>query len=136
MPKEGEAATPELACVALLEFGLGDATATREALGSAVVANPHVVDYLLDPESMPAGQPPSFALGSGEEAAYVAQSLAGLSRPRRVCSSGWLLGRRGVAPPAPGVAVPVADTTPPCNLAVILHGRMTASWQAPRTPAS
>jgi tetratricopeptide (TPR) repeat protein len=53
----------------------GDATGTREAFSSAVIANPHVVNYLLDPDSMPSDQAPSFALGSREEAAYVADTL-------------------------------------------------------------
>ena len=53
----------------------GDAESTREAFAAAVGANPHVVKYLLDPDSMPDPDAPSLELGSREEAAYVADAL-------------------------------------------------------------
>lgn len=53
----------------------GDTSRTREAFDSAVAANPHVVSYLLNPDSIPFGRPPYFTLGSREEAAYVADAL-------------------------------------------------------------
>jgi hypothetical protein len=43
---------------------------------NAVPANPYVVPYLLDPDSLPFDRPPHFALRSREKAAYVAESLA------------------------------------------------------------
>jgi hypothetical protein len=49
---------------------------TRAAFDAAVQANPYVVSYLLDPDSIPFDQPPHFALHSREEAAYVAETLA------------------------------------------------------------
>jgi tetratricopeptide (TPR) repeat protein len=48
----------------------------RAALEDAVRVNPHVIGYLLDPDSIPPIAPPHFALGSREEAAYVAEGLA------------------------------------------------------------
>jgi tetratricopeptide (TPR) repeat protein len=53
----------------------GDSPSARTALEAALAANAHVVKYLLDPESLPVARPPHFALGSKEEAAYVAESL-------------------------------------------------------------
>jgi tetratricopeptide (TPR) repeat protein len=53
----------------------GDSAAAREALQAAIRVNPHVVRYLLDPDAIPAGNESSFALGSREEAAYVADAL-------------------------------------------------------------
>jgi tetratricopeptide (TPR) repeat protein len=53
----------------------GDAETTREAFAAAVGANPHVVKYLRDPDTMPDPDAPSFELGSREEAAYVADAL-------------------------------------------------------------
>ena len=52
------------------------AARTREAFDTAVRANPYVVAYLLDPDSIPFNRPPHFALRSREEAAYVAETLA------------------------------------------------------------
>jgi hypothetical protein len=54
----------------------GDSARTREAFDAAIRANPFVVRYLLDPESIPFTRPPHFALRSREEAAYVAETLA------------------------------------------------------------
>jgi tetratricopeptide (TPR) repeat protein len=54
----------------------GDTPATRAAFDAAVHTNPYVVSYLLDPDSIPFDRPPYFALGSREEAAYVADALA------------------------------------------------------------
>jgi tetratricopeptide (TPR) repeat protein len=54
----------------------GDTARTRAAFDAALRANPHVVPYLLDPESLPFDRPPHFALRSREEAAYVAETLA------------------------------------------------------------
>ncbi len=53
----------------------GDAPDTRAACQAAIAANPHVVSYLLEPESLPFARPPRFALGSRDEAAYVAETL-------------------------------------------------------------
>jgi hypothetical protein len=46
------------------------------AFDAAIQANPYVVSYLLDPDSIPFDRPPHFALHSREEAAYVAETLA------------------------------------------------------------
>jgi hypothetical protein len=54
----------------------GGTARTRAALDDAVAANPHFVEYLLDPDSGPLEQPPHFALGSREEAVYVADELS------------------------------------------------------------
>jgi tetratricopeptide (TPR) repeat protein len=54
----------------------GDTARTRAALDEAVAANPHVMKYLLDPDSIPLSRPPHFALGSKEEAAYIGDELA------------------------------------------------------------
>jgi hypothetical protein len=48
----------------------------REAFDAVVRANPYVVSYLLDPDSIPFDRPPHLALRSREEAAYVAETLA------------------------------------------------------------
>ena len=53
----------------------GDGPTARAALENAVRVNPHVIEYLLDPDSIPPVAPPHFALGSKEEAAYVAEGL-------------------------------------------------------------
>jgi tetratricopeptide (TPR) repeat protein len=53
----------------------GDTPPTRAALDDAVAANPHVIKYLLDPDSAPVDRPAHYALGSKEEAAYVANEL-------------------------------------------------------------
>jgi hypothetical protein len=55
--------------------GDGDAESTRDAFAGAVGANPHVVQYLLDPDAMPDTDAGSFELGSREKAAYVADAL-------------------------------------------------------------
>jgi tetratricopeptide (TPR) repeat protein len=54
----------------------GDSAPARRALADAVAANRHVVDFLIDPDQMPPGLPPHFALGSEEEAIAVAHELA------------------------------------------------------------
>jgi tetratricopeptide (TPR) repeat protein len=54
----------------------GDTARTREAFDAAIRANPFVVPYLLEPDSIPFTRPPHFALRSREEAAYVAETLA------------------------------------------------------------
>jgi tetratricopeptide (TPR) repeat protein len=54
----------------------GDTGRTREAFDAAIRANPFVVPYLLEPDSLPFTRPPHFALRSREEAAYVAETLA------------------------------------------------------------
>ena len=46
------------------------------AFDAAFQANPYVVSYLLDPDSIPFDRPPHFALRSRQEAAYVAETLA------------------------------------------------------------
>jgi tetratricopeptide (TPR) repeat protein len=53
----------------------GDTPRTKEALDEAIRANPHVVKYLLKPESLPEHRPPDFVPGSKDEAAYVADEL-------------------------------------------------------------
>lgn len=55
----------------------GPTVRTRTALDAAVLANPYVVSYLLHPDSIPFHRPPHFALRSRQEAAYVAEALAG-----------------------------------------------------------
>jgi tetratricopeptide (TPR) repeat protein len=54
----------------------GGSLDTRAAFDAAIQANPYVVPYLLDPDSIPFDRPPHFALHSREEAAYVAETLA------------------------------------------------------------
>ena len=54
----------------------GGTARTRAAFDAAIQANPYVVSYLLDPDSIPFDRPPHFALRSREEAAYVAETLA------------------------------------------------------------
>jgi hypothetical protein len=62
---------------ALRTFQLeGDGDRARTAFKDAVRVNPHVVQYLLEPDAIPPDAPPHFVLGSKEEAAYVAESLA------------------------------------------------------------
>jgi tetratricopeptide (TPR) repeat protein len=53
----------------------GDTPRTKAALDEAIRVNPHVVKYLLKPESLPQQSPPHFALGSKDEAAYAADEL-------------------------------------------------------------
>ncbi|HUE85169.1 MAG TPA: hypothetical protein VMO26_03755 [Vicinamibacterales bacterium] len=53
----------------------GDSPRTRAALAEARRVNPHVLKYLVDPDSTPLGLPPYFELGSKDEAAYVAEQL-------------------------------------------------------------
>jgi tetratricopeptide (TPR) repeat protein len=61
---------------ALRAFQLeGDGNRARTALKNAIHVNPHVIRYLLAPDSIPPAAPPHFALGSKEEAAYVAEGL-------------------------------------------------------------
>jgi tetratricopeptide (TPR) repeat protein len=54
----------------------GGTARTRAAFDAAFQANPYVVSYLLDPDSIPFDRPPHFALRSRAEAAYVAETLA------------------------------------------------------------
>lgn len=61
---------------ALRAFQLeGDGNRARAALKRAIGVNPFVVRYLLDPDAIPPDAPPHVALGSREEAAYVAEGL-------------------------------------------------------------
>jgi tetratricopeptide (TPR) repeat protein len=53
----------------------GNTPRARSALDAARRVNPHVVKYLVNPDSVPLHRPPHFALGSREEAAYVADEL-------------------------------------------------------------
>jgi tetratricopeptide (TPR) repeat protein len=53
----------------------GGTDRTRAALDEAIAANRHVVEYLLDADSIPFRRPPHFAIGSREEAVYVADEL-------------------------------------------------------------
>jgi tetratricopeptide (TPR) repeat protein len=60
----------------LWRFRVGGASpATRAAFDAAMRANPYVLPYLLEPDSIPADHAPHFALHSREEAAYVADVL-------------------------------------------------------------
>jgi tetratricopeptide (TPR) repeat protein len=54
----------------------GDTPRTRGSLDEALSTNPHVIKYLLEPEALPLARASHFALGSKEEAAYVADALA------------------------------------------------------------
>jgi tetratricopeptide (TPR) repeat protein len=75
----------------------GDSERARSALATAVRANPHVVRYLLDPDTIPPVAPPHFSLGSREEAAAVAEDL----RPAFEVTPGalpWLHANRGGTP--------------------------------------
>jgi tetratricopeptide (TPR) repeat protein len=61
---------------ALRAFQLeGDGNRARTGFENAIRVNPHVVGYLVDPETIPPAAPPYFALGSPEEAACVAEAL-------------------------------------------------------------
>jgi hypothetical protein len=53
----------------------GDTTRTRAALDAARRVNPHVMRYLVNPDSLPFERPSHFALGSKDEAAYAAEEL-------------------------------------------------------------
>jgi tetratricopeptide (TPR) repeat protein len=53
----------------------GGTVRTRAAFDAAIQANPYVVSYLVDPDSIPFDRPAHFALRSREEAAYVAKTL-------------------------------------------------------------
>jgi tetratricopeptide (TPR) repeat protein len=53
----------------------GDGSGAHTALATAIRLNPHVVRYLLDPDTIPPVAPPHFSLGSREEAGYVADCL-------------------------------------------------------------
>jgi hypothetical protein len=85
----------------------GGTARTRAALDDAVAANPHFVEYLLDPDSGPLEQPPHFALGSREEAVYVADELSSVCEaipglrtgcdPRR--TPAWAVAHRNAAQP-------------------------------------
>lgn len=56
----------------------GDTAASRAALADAAVVNPHAIEYLLDIGAATVPRLPYFALGSREEAAYVAEELGDL----------------------------------------------------------
>jgi len=70
---------------------------TREAFDAAIQANPYVVSYLLDPDSIPFDRPPHFALHSREEAAYVAETLADVFAATDGARE-WLAAQRGRFP--------------------------------------
>jgi tetratricopeptide (TPR) repeat protein len=53
----------------------GDAAAARSALQEATRINPHVVKFLLDPDSIPWTDTTYFSLGSKEEAVYASEGL-------------------------------------------------------------
>jgi tetratricopeptide (TPR) repeat protein len=53
----------------------GESAGARDALDAGIAANPHVVSYLLKPDSMPFGRPSHYTLGSREEAVIVAEDL-------------------------------------------------------------
>lgn len=59
----------------------GGTARTRAAFDAAIQANPYVVSYLLDPDSIPFDRPPHFALRSREEAAYVRRLPTHSPRP-------------------------------------------------------
>jgi tetratricopeptide (TPR) repeat protein len=71
----------------------GDTAGSRATLADAVGANPQVTKYLLDPESIPLDRPPYFALGSREEAWYVAEELGDLYEATPGLPA-WLRSRR------------------------------------------
>ena len=54
----------------------GDSAQARATLDAAVAGNPYVLDYLLDPKSMPDSAGPLITLGGRDEAASAARSLA------------------------------------------------------------
>lgn len=62
---------------------------TSAALDEALHANPDVVKYLLVPESIPPDRPSHFALGSKDEAAYIAEAL-GEAFQATVSAALWL----------------------------------------------
>jgi tetratricopeptide (TPR) repeat protein len=53
----------------------GDTERSRAVVTEAEDINPHVIAYLLNPESIPQNSAPSFTFGSKEEAASAADSL-------------------------------------------------------------
>jgi tetratricopeptide (TPR) repeat protein len=53
----------------------GDTARARAALDAARRVNPHVVKYLINPDSVPFDRPPHFSIGSKDEAAYVVEQL-------------------------------------------------------------
>lgn len=67
----------------------GDTPRTRAAFAEARRINAHVAKYLIDPETLPFEQPAHFALGSKEEAAYVAGEL-GLAYSTTAGAMSWL----------------------------------------------
>ncbi len=54
----------------------GGSPDTRAAFDAAIQANPYVVSYLLDPDSIPFRSTAALRVASREEAAYVAETLA------------------------------------------------------------
>jgi hypothetical protein len=61
---------------ALLAFRReGDSSGSRVALTRAIKSNPHVVDYLLAPETLPEDLPPYVTVGGRDDAASAAQAL-------------------------------------------------------------
>jgi hypothetical protein len=67
----------------------GDKARTRGALAAARRVNPHVVRYLVNPDLLPFERPPQFALGSKDEAAYVAEEL-GADYSATADATSWL----------------------------------------------
>ena len=61
---------------ALVSFRLhGDSAESTRRLTGAARANPHVIKYLLDPDSLPGAIPSAYRLGTEEEAIIVADHL-------------------------------------------------------------
>lgn len=78
----------------------GGTSRTREVFDAAVRANPYVVSYLLNPDSIPFDRPPHFALRSREEAAYVAETLADAFAATDGALT-WLAAQARHSPPRP-----------------------------------
>lgn len=70
----------------------GDSPAARAALSEARRINPHVVKYLVEPDTLPPVPAPHFAFGSKDEAAYAAEAL-GAAYAATPDAAAWLQSR-------------------------------------------
>jgi len=70
----------------------GDTPLTRAALDAARRINPYVLQYLVNADSVPFERPPHFALGSKDEAAYVADEI-GPAYSMTTGATAWLRSR-------------------------------------------
>jgi hypothetical protein len=83
----------------LWQFRIEGGTArTRVAFDAAIRANPCALSYLLGPDPIPFDRPPHFALGSREEAAYVADTLTDAFA---ATAPGWLAAQPRRSPSRP-----------------------------------